>query len=60
MTQSRKTAQEGGEVARNARADIESRLGRSVISSERASDYIKPIEQTDAKVLPQNDESANE
>ena len=60
MAQSRETAQEGGEVARNARADIESRLGRSVISSERASDYIKPIEQTDAKVLPQNDENNNE
>ncbi len=57
MAQSRRTAHEGGEVARNARADIESRLGRSVISSERASDYIKPIEQADAKELPQNDNS---
>ena len=44
MAQSRQTAKEGGEVARNARADIESRLGHSVISSERASDYIRPIE----------------
>ena len=60
MAQSRKTAHEGGEVARNARTDIESRLGRSVISSERASDYIKPIEQADAKELPQNDESTDE
>lgn len=60
MAQSRKTAHEGGEVARNARADIESRLGRSVISSERASDYIKPIEQADAKKLPQNDDGADE
>jgi hypothetical protein len=58
MAQSRKTAHEGGEVARNARADIESRLGRSVISSERASDYIKPIELAEAKELPQNDDSA--
>ena len=32
MAQSRKTAHEGGEVARNARADIESRLGRSVLT----------------------------
>ena len=39
------TAKEGGEVARNARADIESRLGHSVISSERASDHIRPIEE---------------
>ena len=60
MAQSRKTAHEDGEVARNARTDIESRLGRSVISSERASDYIKPIEQADAKELPQNDESTDE
>ena len=59
MAQSCKTAHEGGEVARNARADIESRLGRSVISSERASDYIKPIEQADIKELPQNDDSTD-
>ena len=59
MAQSRQTAHEGGEVARNARADIESRLGRSVISSERASDYIKPIEQADAKELPSSDDSTD-
>ena len=29
-------------VARNARADIEQRLGRSVISSEKAIDHITP------------------
>lgn len=53
MTQSRQTAQEGGEVARNARADIESRLGHSVISSQRASDYIKPLEKpTGDNLLP--------
>jgi len=43
MFQTRQTAKEGGEVARNARVDIESRLGHTVISSERASDYIRPI-----------------
>ena len=52
MAQSRQTAKEGGEVARNARADIESRLGHSVISSERASDYIRPIEEGKAQELP--------
>ena len=52
MAQSRQTAKEGGEVARNARADIESRLGHSVISSERASDHIRPIEEGKAKELP--------
>ena len=52
MLQTRQTAKEGGEVARNARADIESRLGHTVISSERASDYIRPIENTKPQELP--------
>jgi hypothetical protein len=60
MAQTSQTAQEGGEVARNARADIESRLGRSVVSPERASDYIKPIEQQDAEALPLPDDMQNE
>ena len=56
MAQSRQTAKEGGEVARNARADIESRLGHSVISSQKASDYIRPIEgEGKAKELPFED-----
>ena len=50
MAQSRQTAKEGGEVARNARADIESRLGHSVISSERASDHLRPIEESKAEL----------
>lgn len=52
MSQTQQTAQEGGEVARNARTDIEHRLGHTVISSERATDYIRPIEENDAKKLP--------
>ncbi len=56
MSQTRQTAKEGGEVARNARADIESRLGHSVIFSERASDYIRPIENTKPQELPLEDE----
>ena len=35
-------AKDGAEVARNARADIEYRLGHSVISDKRAIDYITP------------------
>ena len=35
-------AKDGAEVARNARADIEHRLGHSVISSDKAIDHIKP------------------
>ena len=55
MAQSRQTAKEGGEVARNARADIESRLGHSVISSQKASDYIRPIEESKAEEFPFED-----
>ena len=58
MAQSRQTAKEGGEVARNARADIESRLGHSVISSERASDHLRPIEEGKAE-LPFEDKEDN-
>ncbi len=35
-------AKDGAEVARNARADIEHRLGRSVISDQKAIDHIQP------------------
>lgn len=35
-------AKDGAEVARNARADIEQRLGHSVISDSKAIDYITP------------------
>ena len=52
MAQTRKTAKEGGDVARNARADIEKRLGHTVISSQKASDYIRPIEEGKAEELP--------
>ena len=60
MAQTSKTAQEGGEVARNARADIESRLGRSVVSPERASDYLKPIETQNADTMMLSDSDGAE
>ena len=60
MAQSAQTAKEGGEVARSARADIESRLGCSIISSERASDHIRPIEEGKAQELPFKDEDKEE
>ena len=59
MAQSRKTAKEGGDVARNARVDIEKRLGHTVISSKKASDYIRPIEEGDAKELPFDEQNKN-
>ena len=52
MSESRQTAQAGGQIAKNTRDDLERQLGRTVISSERASDYIKPIESKDAEIRP--------
>ena len=42
MEESKRVAQEGGSVAREARETMEKRLGRSVVTKERASDYILP------------------
>ena len=52
MKESRQAAQAGGQIAKNTRDDLERQLGRTVISSERASDYIKPIESKDAESRP--------
>ena len=53
MNESKQAAQAGGKVAKNAREDLEHQLGRSVISSERASDYLRPIEDTPTQELPE-------
>lgn len=42
MEESKRVAQEGGSVAREARETMEKRLKRSVVTKERASDYILP------------------
>ena len=42
MGESKQAAQAGGQIAKNTREDLERQLGRSVISKERASDYIIP------------------
>lgn len=44
MAESQRIAQEGGDLARNARETMEKRLGRSVVSPEKASDGIKTID----------------
>ena len=56
MRESRQAAQAGGQIAKNTRDDLERQLGRTVISSERASDYIKPIESKDAEAQPLSEE----
>ena len=56
MEESKRVAQEGGSVAREARETMEKRLGRSVITPERASDYILPEQpKKDVEELPFED-----
>ena len=45
LAQNAYVAKDGAEVARNARADIEHRLGHSVISQQKAIDHIKPLDE---------------
>ena len=52
LAESRRIAKEGGDVARDARRTMERRLGRSVVSSQRASDYLNPPEETETIELP--------
>ena len=52
MAESQRIAKEGGDVARDARQTMERRLGRSVVSPQRASDYLTSPEETEAKELP--------
>ena len=53
MAESKRIAQEGGDVARDARRTMEKRLGRSVVSPKKASDYLAATEET--KALPDAD-----
>ena len=55
MNESKEAAKAGGKVAKNAREDLEQQLGRSVISSQKASDYTHRIEDAETKQLPEND-----
>ena len=44
MAESKRITKEGGSVARDARKTMERRLGRSVVSKEKASDYLPPAD----------------
>ena len=58
MEENKRVAREGGDVAREARETMEKRLGRSVVSKERASDYIIEASKKDKKgELPFDDEN---
>ena len=55
MEQNKRVAQSGGKAAKAARNEVEKQIGHSIISSLKASDYIRPIEDTEAKELPTDD-----
>lgn len=50
--QQKEVTKDGGSVAKVAREKLESQLGHSVISSAKASDYLPPVEDAEAKELP--------
>ena len=58
MGASKQAAKAGGQIAKNTRDDLERQLGRSVISSKKASDYIRPVEEGEAKELPLEDKNS--
>lgn len=56
LNENKRVARKGGDAARAARENIEQGLGRSIISPNKASDYIHPIEDAEAKELPLDNE----
>ena len=51
FAESRKTAQAGGRIAKNAREDLEREIGHSIVSPSKASDFITPTEDVQTKEL---------
>jgi len=51
MKENKQVAQSGGKAAKAARDEVEKQIGRSVISHERASDYLLPTEDAEAKEI---------
>lgn len=51
-SQQKGVAKDGGSVAKVAREKLESQLGHTIISSVKASDYLPPVKDADAKELP--------
>ena len=58
FTESQQTAQAGGRIAKNARKDLEKELGHSVVSPAKASDYLAPVEDAEAKELTEGDSNS--
>ena len=49
MQENKQVAQSGGKAAKVARDEVEKQIGHSVISRNRASDYLPPTEESEAK-----------
>jgi hypothetical protein len=49
MQENRQVAQSGGKAAKVAREEVEKQVGHSVISRNRASDYLPPTEESESK-----------
>lgn len=49
MQENRQVAQSGGKAAKVARDEVEKQIGHSVISRNRASDYLPPTEESESK-----------
>ena len=44
-----RVAKDGGSVAKVARQQLEEQLGRTIISKEKASDYLLPLDDEDIR-----------
>ena len=51
MAENKQVAQSGGNAAKLARKDIERQIGHSVISPEKASDYLLPADDAEVKEI---------
>ena len=56
--QSANVAHKGGKIAADTRARIEAQTGKSIVSSEKASDYLPPADRWDS--LPEEADTENE
>ena len=51
MQENKRVAQSGGKAAKAARDEVEKQIGHSVLSHERASDYLLPTEDAEVKAI---------
>ena len=56
MAENKQVAQSGGNAAKLARKDIERQIGHSVISPEKASDYLLPTDDAEVKEIKEIEE----